>query len=104
MLFNGDSFLTQVVGFGVIKNLYHDKIISLEIFSEYERQYLNKIKENRIFLMENTDTELRNCAKMWRIIKPHIFYYPDRYEKVMTILKPHRHRKFSNFSISPGSP
>ncbi len=95
MLFNGDSFLSQITGLRVMKNLCHDEIISLEIFSEYERKHLNKLKENILFICKKNETGISyNSLRLIRLIKPVIFYYPGRYKKVLTILEPHRNRKF----------
>ncbi len=71
MLFNGDTLLSQAAGLSMMKNLCHDEIIGLEIFSEYERKYLNKLKENMLFISDNGI--LYNCFKLIRLIKPVVF-------------------------------
>ncbi|MCP4351771.1 MAG: hypothetical protein GY795_40430, partial [Desulfobacterales bacterium] len=89
MLFNGDSSVGQIAGLLVMRNLCRDEIISSEIFSEYERKHLNRLKENMLFLLKD-----RNYCIPTKLTEPLIFYYPDRYEKVLAILEPHRDRNY----------
>ncbi len=95
ILFNGDSFLSQVAGLRVLQNLSHGEIIGLGIFSEYEKKHLIRLKENMLFILNKNDTGIAyNCFKPMILINPVIFYFPDRYNKVITVLETHRDRKF----------
>ncbi len=95
MLFNGDSVLSQVAGLGVMKKICRDEIISSEIFSEYERKHLNRLKENILFILKKVGIGIKyNCFRPITLTNPVVFYYPDSYNKVTTLLEPHRGRKF----------
>ncbi len=94
MLFNGDSLVSQIAGLLVMRNLCRDEIISPDIFSEYERKHLNRLKENVLFLLKNDTGISRKYDMPIKLTEPLIFYYPDRYEKVLAILEPHRDRNY----------
>ncbi|MCP4112486.1 MAG: hypothetical protein GY749_44330 [Desulfobacteraceae bacterium] len=89
MLFNGDSSVSQIAGLLAMRNLCRDEIISLEIFSEYERKHLNRLKKNMLFLLKN-----RNYCIPMKLASPLIFYYPDRHEKALALLEAHRNRNY----------
>ncbi|MCP4353156.1 MAG: hypothetical protein GY795_47500 [Desulfobacterales bacterium] len=95
MLFNGDSLLSQSAGLASLRILCRDDITDIGIFTENEKKHLNRVKENLLFLFKKTDTGMsRNFDKPIMLLRPVIFYYPDRYDKVMTVLEPHRDRNF----------
>ncbi|MCP4352255.1 MAG: hypothetical protein GY795_42895, partial [Desulfobacterales bacterium] len=93
MLFNGDSLTSQITGLSAMGNLCHDEIIGLEIFSEYEREHLNRLKENVLFLLKKDTVSHKICIPK-NLTEPLIFYYPDRYKKVLALLEPHRDRNY----------
>ncbi|MCP4352054.1 MAG: hypothetical protein GY795_41855 [Desulfobacterales bacterium] len=94
ILFNSDSSVSNIFGLLAMRNLCRDEIISSEIFSEYERKHLNRFKENVLFLLKNDAGISRKYDIPKKLAEPLIFYYPDRYKKVLALLESHRDRNY----------
>ncbi len=93
LLFNRNNQYSEVISIFMLQDLTENQFTNLKIFSDEEINYLSKLNLFISPIRGNSDAPLYKRLRMLTL-SPVVYFYPDRFQKTITLLSQYKKRKF----------